>query len=122
MTNHVKSGRVLNSVNNAYADRCVDFFVRPDGNYGYKVFRRDPEDQGAWFVIAFDATGVYLRYEDAVASARLAPVLPDLPAGVEAVRRGDRLFLLNWSNSPVTVHGEELPALGAAIVRDRGRS
>ena len=62
---------VLHSVNNEYADCCVDFFVRPDGSFGYKEFRRDPEDQGAWFVTAFDRTAVYACYEDALQSALL---------------------------------------------------
>ena len=62
---------VLHSVNNEYADRCVDFFVRADGSFGYKEFRRDPEDQGAWFITAFDSTAVYACYEDALQSALL---------------------------------------------------
>ena len=61
--------RVVNSVNNEYADRCVDFFVRGDGSYGFKEFRRDPEYQGAWFVTAFDQTGVFPKYEDALKTA-----------------------------------------------------
>ena len=62
--------RVVNSVNNEFADRCVDFFVRANGSFGYKEFRRDPEDQGAWFITAFDERGVYARYEDALESAK----------------------------------------------------
>jgi hypothetical protein len=62
---------VLHSVNNEYADRCVDFFVRADGSFGFKEFRRDPEDQGVWFVTAFDRTAVYACYEDALQSALL---------------------------------------------------
>ena len=60
---------VLNSVNNEYADRCVDFIVRADGSFGYKEFRRDVEDNGAWFVIASFDDKVFARYEDAVESA-----------------------------------------------------
>ena len=63
--------RVRNSVNNEYADRCVDFFVRADGSFGYKEFRRDPEDQGAWFTTAFDRTAVFACYEDALKSTLL---------------------------------------------------
>ncbi len=61
--------RVVNSVNNEVADRCVDFFVRADGSFGYKEFRRDPEDQGAWTMTAFNAAGVYALYADAVEAA-----------------------------------------------------
>jgi hypothetical protein len=60
---------VLNSVNNEHADRCVDFIVRADGSYGYKQYRRDVEDNGAWFVIASFDDDVFVRYEDAVDSA-----------------------------------------------------
>ena len=62
--------RVVNSVNNEFANRCVDFFVRADGRFGYKEFRRDPEDQGAWFVTAFDELSVFVSYEDALKSAK----------------------------------------------------
>jgi hypothetical protein len=62
--------RVVNSVNNEFANRCVDFFVRFDGRFGYKEFRRDPEDQGAWFIIAFDESRLFARYEDALESAK----------------------------------------------------
>jgi len=34
------------------------------------------------------------------------------------VRRGDRLFLLNWNDAEVQVSGETLPPRGAAILRD----
>ena len=74
--------RVVNSVNNEYADRCVDFFVRADGSYGYKEFRRDPEDQGAWFVTEFNQIGVYPHYEAALESA-----LTRVPWLSEAIKR-----------------------------------
>ena len=48
----------------------------------------------------------------------VAPAVTDLPAGVEAVRRGDRVFLLNWGATPAQVAGETIPPLGAAILRD----
>ena len=60
---------VVHSVNNDHADRCVDFLRHPDGSFGFKEYRRDPEDQGAWFVTAYDDTGVYGSYELALAAA-----------------------------------------------------
>jgi hypothetical protein len=65
---------IVNSVNNESANRCVDFFVRADGTFGYKEFRREPEDQGAWFIIAFDESRSFARYDDALelANARVA--------------------------------------------------
>jgi hypothetical protein len=62
--------RVLNSVNNEHADRCVDFIVRPDGTHGFKEFRRDPEDPRGWYLTAFDPSGVYSSYDEAVTAAQ----------------------------------------------------
>jgi hypothetical protein len=41
-----KSWLVFVSVENPEHDRCVDFFSRPDGSYGFEEFRRDVEDGG----------------------------------------------------------------------------
>jgi hypothetical protein len=43
---------VLESIENTERDRCVDFFVRPDGSFGFEEFRRDPEDGGTWTQVA----------------------------------------------------------------------
>jgi hypothetical protein len=43
-----KSWLVFVSVENPEHDRCVDFFSRPDGSYGFEEFRRDVEDGGQW--------------------------------------------------------------------------
>ncbi|GGR15064.1 beta-galactosidase [Streptomyces aurantiogriseus] len=58
----------------------------------------------AWYVSTLpepDALRALLARVAAGAGAR--PVLDGLPAGVEAVRRGDLLFLLNHGREPVTV-------------------
>ena len=41
--------KVLNSLHNLAQDRCVDIFVRGDGTFGYKEYRRDYEDGAGWF-------------------------------------------------------------------------
>ncbi len=46
---------VLTSVDNAEHDRCVDFFTRPDGSFGFEEFRRDVEDAGAWTPVQYFA-------------------------------------------------------------------
>jgi ribosomal protein S18 acetylase RimI-like enzyme len=69
MGRRIGKDRVVHSVNNDQADRCVDFILSADGTYGFKEFRRDPEDQGAWTLTAHDRSGVHLRYEDALAAA-----------------------------------------------------
>lgn len=47
--------------------------------------------------------------------AGVRPVLAGLPPGVEAVRRGELLFLLNHSREPVTV---ELPGAQHDLLTD----
>ncbi|OIK06880.1 beta-galactosidase [Streptomyces monashensis] len=59
----------------------------------------------AWYVSTLpepDALRELLA--SAAAGAGVRPVLAGLPAGVEAVRRGGLLFLLNHGKEPVTVH------------------
>jgi beta-galactosidase len=62
------------------------------------------------------------------AEAGVEPALAGLPEGVEAVRRrgadGDFVFILNHTDAPVQVAGEDLlggdgtvPAGGVAVVR-----
>ncbi|MEV6194207.1 beta-galactosidase [Streptomyces sp. NPDC051920] len=59
----------------------------------------------------------------AATSAGVRAVLDGLPDGVEAVRRGDLLFLLNHGRDPVTVEvpGSHRDLLGDASVRDSVR-
>lgn len=47
----VPKRRVLCSINDEGAQRCVDLFVRPDGTTGFEEFRRDPEDPRGWSAI-----------------------------------------------------------------------
>lgn len=61
--------RVLHSVHNDVVDRCVDFFRRADGSFGYREFRRDPEDQGRWSLTAAYDHGVHADYPAALAAA-----------------------------------------------------
>ena len=44
----------------------------------------------------------------------------DVPAGVEVVRRGDRLFVLNHTAEPVSVQGTTVDAGGAAVLGPGG--
>ncbi|MEV6017983.1 beta-galactosidase [Streptomyces sp. NPDC051997] len=60
---------------------------------------------------------------EAAEGAGVRPVLDGLPDGVEAVRRGELLFLLNHGRDPVTVEvpGSHRDLLGGALVRDSVR-
>jgi hypothetical protein len=65
-------GTVLDSILNG--DRCVDFFQRPDGTFGFNEFRKDPEDRGGWTLTTNYSDLVYASKEDALAAARAAVV------------------------------------------------
>jgi len=60
MSKHIdKSWTVFVSVENIEHDRCVDFFSRPDGSYGFEEFRRDIEDAGRWTPVAYFSCAAY---------------------------------------------------------------
>ncbi len=63
-----KSWLVLESIENDEHDRCVDLFRRPDGSFGFEVFRRDVEDAGLWTAVAYHS-GAYASKEAARAAA-----------------------------------------------------
>ena len=71
---------VILSLEDAEGLRCVDVFMRADGTFGFKEYRRDPEDSGRWSLIA-DYSGLsYTTREDALraASANIS-WLADMP-------------------------------------------
>jgi hypothetical protein len=43
--------KVLRSINDEGATRCVDLFRRPDGSCGFEEYRRDVEDGRGWFPV-----------------------------------------------------------------------
>ena len=67
-----KSWVVLESIENAEHDRCVDLFKRPDGSFGFEAFRRDVEDAGLWTPIAYHSAAAYGSRETALAAAAAA--------------------------------------------------
>jgi hypothetical protein len=64
-----KSWVVFASAENPERDRCVDFFSRPDGSFGFEEFRRDVEDQGAWTPVAYYSGQAFETRERAEAAA-----------------------------------------------------
>ncbi len=60
---------VLTSLKDPEGQRCVDLFQRADGSFGFREFRRDPEDRGGW-TPARDYS--HLRYETKDAALRSA--------------------------------------------------
>jgi hypothetical protein len=64
-----KSGVVV-SLHNDEVDRCVDIIAHPDGTFGFKEFRRDPEDRGGWTLVGFNPRAVFTTQEQAIAAAQ----------------------------------------------------
>jgi hypothetical protein len=64
-----KSWTVFASLENPEHDRCVDFFSREDGSYGFEEFRRDAEDGGQWTPVQYYSGMTYLSPADALDSA-----------------------------------------------------
>ena len=64
------SWTVYASVEDAFHERCVDLFERPDGTFGFEEFRRDFEDQGRWTAVQYYSGKRYPSREEAWAAAR----------------------------------------------------
>jgi hypothetical protein len=60
---------VITTLHNDVADRCVKIVKGPDGAFGFKEFRKDPEDAGGWTLVS-DAQSAYATEAQAVAAAR----------------------------------------------------
>ena len=71
----------------------------------------------SWYVATtLDDASLGEVLDQALAQAGVAPAA-QAPEGVEVVRRGDRLFVLNHTGNPVTVAGTTVDGGGAAVVR-----
>ncbi|HTR83657.1 MAG TPA: hypothetical protein VMI56_04205 [Reyranella sp.] len=88
-----KSWTVFVSVENAEHDRCVDFFARPDGSFGFEEFRRDVEDAGEWTPVHYHSGVAYASPAEALATAErrvawLASSLAHRPEQRTSICRG----------------------------------
>ncbi len=61
--------KVLRSINDHGACRCVDVFRRPDGSYGFEEYRRDPEDGRGWFPVGHFVARAFFNEHEALAAA-----------------------------------------------------
>lgn len=43
---------VIKSIEDASGTNCVDIASHPDGQFTFKIFRKDPEDQGRWTLVS----------------------------------------------------------------------
>ena len=48
---HYLNEMVINSIEDGSGMNCLDVTSRPDGQFTFKVFRNDPEDQGRWTLV-----------------------------------------------------------------------
>ncbi|GAA4807471.1 beta-galactosidase [Streptomyces ziwulingensis] len=105
--------------------------IEPDGTAAETVPYRGGELDGlpallrkgtAWYFSTLPAPGALRGLLTRIAAgAGVRPVLAGLPAEVEAVRRGDLLFLLHHGRDPVTVEvpGSHRDLLTGVLVTDR---
>jgi hypothetical protein len=61
--------QVLSSLEDEDGTRCVDVFRRADGSFGFKEFRRDPEDGGRWTLVADYSDRRFVSLEEALHDA-----------------------------------------------------
>jgi len=64
-----KSWIVFISIENLEHNRCVDFFSRENGSYGFEEFRRDIEDGGQWTPMHYYSGVAHLSPADALDAA-----------------------------------------------------
>lgn len=72
--------KVLASLQNRAADRCVDIFVRDDGTFGFEEYRRDHEDGEGWFPLNRYSQQVFDTAEYALAKAKSTVAWMIVPA------------------------------------------
>jgi hypothetical protein len=77
--------KVIRSLEDADGFRCVDIFERPDGSYGFKEFRRDPEDAGRWTLVGDYSHHSHATTDDALRVA--ATSIPWLAASIKSKSR-----------------------------------
>jgi hypothetical protein len=66
------SWRIVAAYETAEHNRGVDVFARPDGTYGFEEFRRDPEDMGVWYDVAYFSEQRFDTQQAAEQAARAA--------------------------------------------------
>lgn len=60
---------VIRSIEDDTGYHCVDFALGADGAYTFKVFRKDPEDEGKWTLVSDYSNTAYATEQLALAAA-----------------------------------------------------
>jgi beta-galactosidase len=89
---------------------------------GLPAITRNSYGSGAAWYVATSPDDLRSVLDSVLLDCRLLEAADSLAAGVEVVRRGDFLFILNHGANAVTVDGMTIPGLDAAIVRFDGDS
>lgn len=63
------ANKVIRSIEAPGGQVCVDIFCRPDGSFGFELYRRDPEDAHGWYPAGHFAGQ---RFADAAAATDAA--------------------------------------------------
>ncbi|MFT7577637.1 MAG: hypothetical protein ACI9XZ_004040 [Alphaproteobacteria bacterium] len=71
---------VLQSIETADGDRCVDIFRRGDGSFGFEGYRWDAEDTSGWFRVTQFGEQRYDSEAETVTAAR--GVFPWMPVRI----------------------------------------
>lgn len=79
--------KVVRSVNLEGALQCVDVFRRPDGSFGFELYRRDPEDGRGWYPVGFFGGAKYPSEAFAIeAACNDVPWLREVLSKADSVR------------------------------------
>lgn len=62
------ASNVVTTVHSEDAHRCVKILREADGTFGYREFRRDPEDAGGWTMVS-DNGGAFATQQAAASAA-----------------------------------------------------
>jgi beta-galactosidase len=87
---------------------------------GLPAITRNTAGEGTAWYVATAPDDLAAVLDEVLDTAGVQAEVADLPDGVEGVRRGDRLFLINHGADEVQVHGTTLPGHGAVVRRDAG--
>ena len=61
--------KVVKSINDITGTLCVDIISNGEGQFSYKCFSRDPEDNSGWYPYGAESYFVYSNCQDAEKAA-----------------------------------------------------
>lgn len=66
------ANKVMRSINAPGETLCVDLFRRPEGDFGFEEYRRDPEGPQGWRPVGHHGGARFATEAAALAAARAA--------------------------------------------------